>query len=143
MLLLLLFFCHVRVLSQFSHWSCVKMKKLFALNLCNFGNYWNSFRMFISLLQRINYEPTFRWNLKAGLCNENFLSHLVKFSFHAFLSTFNTFIQLRYVNEIFQSTIMKVFQKKKMFSRFLIKFFLLKYISRIKDKISIENDVND
>ena len=33
--------------------------------------------------------------------------------------------------------------EEKKFTRFLIKSFLLKYISRIKDQISIENDVND
>ena len=36
----------------------------------------------------------------------------LNFSFDSFLSTFNTCIQLRNVNETFQSTIMKVFQKK-------------------------------
>ena len=45
------------------------------------------------------------------------------FSFDSFLSTFNTCIQLRNVNEISQSTIMKVFQKEKIFTRFLIKIF--------------------
>ena len=37
----------------------------------------------------------------------------LNFSFDSFLSAFNTCIQLENVNEIFQSTIMKVFQKKK------------------------------
>ena len=31
--------------------------------------------------------------------------------------------------------------EEKIFTRFLIKIFLLKYISRIKDQFSIENDV--
>ena len=43
---------------------------------------------------------------KGGLIRWNF-------SFDSFLSTLNTCIQLPNVNEIFQSTIMKVFQKKK------------------------------
>ena len=51
--------------------------------------------------------------LKAGLYDEIFLSRWLNFSFDSFLSTFNTCILLRNVNEIFQSTIMKVFQKKK------------------------------
>ena len=44
--------------------------------------------------------------VKADLYDKIFLSHLVNFSFDSFLST----LQLRNVNEIFQSTIMKVFQ---------------------------------
>ena len=52
--------------------------------------------------------------LKVGLYDEIFLSQMVKFFFFdSFFSTFDACIQLRNVNEIFQSTIMKVFQKKK------------------------------
>ena len=51
------------------------------------------------------------------------LAHTMKFCFHrwlnfsfdSFLSTFNTCIQLQNVNEIFQSRIMKVFQKKNLY----------------------------
>ena len=46
----------------------------------------------------------------------------------------STFIQLQNVHEIFPSTIIKFF------TRFLINIFFLKYILRIKDQISIEND---
>ena len=42
-----------------------------------------------------------------------FFHRWLNFSFGSFLSTFNTSIQLANVNEIFQSTVMKVFQKKK------------------------------
>ena len=42
-----------------------------------------------------------------------FFHRWLNFSFDSFLSTFNTCIQLRNVNETFPSTIMKVFQKKK------------------------------
>ena len=50
--------------------------------------------------------------LKAGFYGEIVLSQVVKFSFDSLLSTFNTCIQLQNANEIFQSRIMKVFQKK-------------------------------
>ena len=52
-----------------------------------------------------------------------FFHRWLDFFFDSFLSTFNTFIQLQNVNESFQSTIMKVFQKKKIFTRFLINIF--------------------
>ena len=42
-----------------------------------------------------------------------FVPGWLNFSFDSFLSTFNTCIQLQNGNEISQSTIMKVFQKKK------------------------------
>ena len=51
--------------------------------------------------------------LKAGLYDEFFFHRWLNFSFDSFLSTFNTCIRLRNVDEFFQSTIMKVFQKKK------------------------------
>ena len=41
-----------------------------------------------------------------------FFHRRLNFSFDSLLSTFNTCIELLNVNEIFQSTIMKVFQKK-------------------------------
>ena len=72
-----------------------------------------------------------------------FFHRWLNFSFHSFLSKFNACIQLRNVNEIFQSSIMKIFQKKNFLPDFWQKSFLLKYISQIKDQISIENDVND
>ena len=50
---------------------------------------------------------------KAGLYDEIFLLQVLNFSFDSFLSTFNTCIQLPNAHEIFQSAIMKVFQKKK------------------------------
>ena len=71
-----------------------------------------------------------------------FFHRWLNFSFDSFLLTFNRCIQLRNVNEISQSIIMKVFQKKKFLPDFWQKIFLLKYISRIKDQISFENDVN-
>ena len=71
-----------------------------------------------------------------------FFHRWLNFSFDSFISTFNTCTQLRNVNEIFQSTIMKVFQKKKFLPDFWLILFLLNYISRIKDQISIKNDVN-
>ena len=46
------------------------------------------------------------------------------FPFDSFLSAFNTCILLRNVNEIFQSTIIKVFQKKKFYQIFDKTFFL-------------------
>ena len=52
-----------------------------------------------------------------------FFHRWLNFSFDSFLSIFNTCIQLQNVNEIFESTIMKVFQKKKILTRFLIKIF--------------------
>ena len=42
-----------------------------------------------------------------------FFHRWLNFSFDSFLSTFSTRTQLRNVNEIFQSIIMIVFQKKK------------------------------
>ena len=72
-----------------------------------------------------------------------FFHRWLNFSFDSFLSTFNMCIQLRNVNEIFQSIIMKVFQKKEFLPDIWSKVFLLKYISPIKDQISIENDGND
>ena len=42
-----------------------------------------------------------------------FLNICLNFSFDSFLSTFHTCMQLVNLNEIFQFTIMKVFQKKK------------------------------
>ena len=42
----------------------------------------------------------------------------LNFSFGSFLSIFNTCIQLRNVNEIFQSMIMKLFQKKQILPDF-------------------------
>ena len=42
-----------------------------------------------------------------------FFYRWLHFSFDIFLSTFNTCTQLRNVNEIFQSSVMEVFQKKK------------------------------
>ena len=56
--------------------------------------------------------------VKADLYDKIFLSHLINFSFDSFLSTLNACIQLRNVNEIFQSTIMKVFQKKNILPDF-------------------------
>ena len=48
-----------------------------------------------------------------------FFFHMwLNFSFDSFLSTFNTCMQLRNVNEIFQSSIMKVFQKKNFYQIF-------------------------
>ena len=52
-----------------------------------------------------------------------FFHRWLNFSFDSFLSIFNTCIQLQNVNEIFESTIVKVFQKKKILTRFLIKIF--------------------
>ena len=51
--------------------------------------------------------------LKEGLYDKVFLSQAVKFFFRQFPFNLYTCIQLQNVNEIFQSTIMKVFQKKK------------------------------
>ena len=47
-----------------------------------------------------------------------FLHRWLNFSFNSFLLTFKTCIQLWNVNEIFQSTIIKVFQKKKILPDF-------------------------
>ena len=49
--------------------------------------------------------------LKVDLYDEFFFHRWLNFSFDSLLSTFNTCIQLRNMNEIFQSTIMKLFQK--------------------------------
>ena len=49
--------------------------------------------------------------LKVDLYDEFFFHRWLNFSFGSLLSTFNTCIQLRNMNEIFQSTIVKVFQK--------------------------------
>ena len=69
-------------------------------------------------------------SLKVGLYNETFLSQVVNFSFYSFLSTFNTWIQLRNVDAIFQSTIMNVFYKGRLmrwnFSFTTLKFLFLK-----------------
>ena len=51
--------------------------------------------------------------LRRAYAMKFFFHRWLNFSFDSFLSTFNTCIQLRNVNEIFQSTIMKVFQKEK------------------------------
>ena len=47
-----------------------------------------------------------------------FFHKWLNFLFDSFLSTFNTCIQLQNVNEIFQSIIIKVFQKKKFYQVF-------------------------
>ena len=61
--------------------------------------------------------------LRRAYTMKYFFHRWLDFFFDSFLSTFNTFIQLQNVNESFQSTIMKVFQKKKIFTRFLINIF--------------------
>ena len=69
-------------------------------------------------------------SLKVGFYNETFISQVVNFSFDSFLSTFNTWIQLRNVDEIFPSTIMNVFYKGGLirwnFSFTTLKFLFLK-----------------
>ena len=52
-----------------------------------------------------------------------FFHRWVNFSFDSFLSTFNMCLQMRNVNEIFQSAIIKVFQKKKFLPDFWWNFF--------------------
>ena len=96
-----------------------------------FGMFTQSIEFYYYILLRRAYSMKF------------FFHRWLNLSFDSFLSTFNTCIQLPNVNEIFQSTIMKVFQKKNFLPDFWQKFFLLKYISRIKDQIFIENDVNN
>ena len=83
-------------------------------SLCNFyGKIWIGFCFNIQKRFFLRWAYTMKF----------FFHRWLSFSFDSFLSTFNTYIQLRNVNEIFQSTIMKVFQKKKTFTRFLIKIF--------------------
>ena len=61
------------------------------------------------LLKLLKY---FEVMLRRAYTMKFFFHRRSNFSFNSFFSTFNMCIQLRNVNEIFQSTIMKVFQKK-------------------------------
>ena len=93
----------------------ILIKHILYLNKSRF----EAWLILLCILARQNIAKAF----KAGLYDETFLHRWLNFSFDSFLSTFNTCIQLRNVNEIFESTIMKVFQKKKILTRFLIKIF--------------------
>ena len=57
----MLFLCHVRVLSDYFLWSCLKVEKLFVRNKHSFWNYWNSLRAFVPWSQSIklwtNFSP--------------------------------------------------------------------------------------
>ena len=65
----------------------------------------------------VNWEINFKkWEkicLRRAYTMKFFFYRWLNFSFDSFLSTFNTCIQLPNAHEIFQSAIMKVFQKKK------------------------------
>ena len=67
------------------------------------------------LLKLLKY---FEVMLRRAYMMKFFFHRWLNFSFNSFFSTFNMCIQLRNVNEIFQSTIMKVFQKNKVLQDF-------------------------
>ena len=81
--------------------------------------------------------------LKVGLYDEIFLSQMVKFFFWQFLFNIWCVYTASKCQWNFSIYNHESISEEKIFTRFLIKFFLLKYISRIKDQISTENDVND
>ena len=97
-----------------------KLLLIFSFMLLRMKNYFEAIHFIIICISRKDLI-TFGLN---GHCCQYYLrwAYTMKFFFHrwlnffffdSFFSTIDACIQLRNVNEIFQSTIMKVFQKKK------------------------------
>ena len=72
----------------------------------------------IKVLRALRRAYTIKFFFGQAYTIKFFFHTWVNFSFDGFLLIFNTCIQLRNVNEIFQTTIMKIFQKKKILTDF-------------------------